>query len=169
MMFINSAIFLFFYTLFNKVAYQRKCFSIFRLEGATKAESAIEITVTNDAVEGKVRLDKYLAQIYHEYTRSYIGALCDEGLVFVNNKTQSKSYKVGTGDRIAFSTFFKAPTEVVAENIPLNILFEDEHILCINKANGMVVHPAVGSPNGTFVNALLYHLGGQRNIVGSLK
>lgn len=107
----------------------------------------------------KKRLDQYLSNVFHEHTRSYISGLCENGLVLVNNKTQNKSYKVSKGDVITFSVEEKSPTSVAPEKIPLDILFEDEHILCINKPSGMVVHPAVGSPNGTFVNALLYHLG----------
>mmetsp|Transcript_12817 Transcript_12817/g.19256 ORF Transcript_12817/g.19256 Transcript_12817/m.19256 type:complete len:461 (+) Transcript_12817:25-1407(+) len=107
----------------------------------------------------KKRLDQYLSNVFQEHTRSYISVLCENGLVFVNNKIQNKSYKVSKGDVITFTVEEKTPTSVAPEKIPLDILYEDEYILCVNKPSGMVVHPAVGSPNGTFVNALLYHLG----------
>ena len=110
----------------------------------------------------KQRLDQYLSSIYMEHTRSYISGLCDDGLVLVNDKSQSKSFKVSKGDRINFTVVRKVSSKVTPENIPLDVLYEDEHLLCINKPSGMVVHPAVGSPNGTFVNALLYHLGSSK-------
>ena len=111
----------------------------------------------------KQRLDQYLSSIYMEHTRSYISGLCDDGLVLVNDKSQSKSFKVSKGDRINFTVVVrKVSSKVTPENIPLDVLYEDEHLLCINKPSGMVVHPAVGSPNGTFVNALLYHLGSSK-------
>ena len=110
----------------------------------------------------KQRLDQFLSSVYSEHTRSYISGLCDDGLVLVNNKSQSKSFKVSTGDRVTFTVVRKVSTKLTPENIPLNIIYEDEHLLCINKPNGMVVHPAVGSPNGTFVNALLFHLGSSK-------
>ena len=110
----------------------------------------------------KQRLDQFLSSIYSEHTRSYISGLCDDGLVLVNNKSQSKSFKVSTGDKITFTVIRKASTKLTAENIPLNVIYEDDHLLCINKPSGMVVHPAVGSPNGTFVNALLFHLGSSK-------
>lgn len=117
----------------------------------------IEHDVQSDTT--KSRLDTYLASKYSDYSRSYIGTLCEQGLVLVNNKTQDKAYKVSSGDKILFTVISKTVTDVEPENIPIDIIYEDDDILAINKADGMVVHPAVGSPNGTFVNALLYHLG----------
>ena len=100
--------------------------------------------------------------IWSIVTQSYISGLCDDGLVLFNDKSQSKSFKVSKGDRINFTVVRKVSSKVTPENIPLDVLYEDEHLLCINKPSGMVVHPAVGSPNGTFVNALLYHLGSSK-------
>ena len=111
----------------------------------------------------KQRLDVYLSTVVGR-SRSFVGDLCDRGLVLVNEKKVSKSSKVGTGDLISYEVEENAEvSKVEPENIPLDILFEDDDIIAINKPNGMVVHPAPGSPNNTFVNALLFHLGPAAN------
>ena len=108
----------------------------------------------------KQRLDVYLSTAFEQYSRSFLSGLCDQGRVTVNGKIEGKSYKMGNGDNVHVDIEVKVDKSVVnPEYIPLDILYEDEHIIAINKPNGMVVHPAPGSPNGTFVNALLYHLG----------
>ena len=107
----------------------------------------------------KLRLDSYLSSVFKGHSRSFYASMIEKGLVQVNMKSVDKSYKVQTGDRIDATLEEKQETSVEAENIPLDIIHEDDHILAINKPKGMVVHPAPGSPNGTFVNALLYHLG----------
>jgi 23S rRNA pseudouridine1911/1915/1917 synthase len=108
----------------------------------------------------KERLDVYLAGEIKQYSRSFLSDLCEKGRVSVNGKQQMKNYKVNKGDKVVIDIDIKHDTSTVTpEYIPLDILYEDEHIIAVNKPNGMVVHPAVGSPNGTFVNALLYHLG----------
>lgn len=108
---------------------------------------------------GKCRLDTFAAKTFPAYTRSFIANLCEKGSVTVNNKVQSKHYKVSEGDTVSFDIEDSATSEVVPENIPIDILYEDDSIIAVNKPVGMVVHPAVGSPNGTFANALLFHLG----------
>jgi 23S rRNA pseudouridine1911/1915/1917 synthase len=86
--------------------------------------------------------------------------MCQLNKVTVNDKVQSKSHKVSLQDEIKFVvSSVNTLSTVTPENIPLDIIYEDEDLLAINKPNGMVVHPAVGSTNGTFVNALLHHLG----------
>lgn len=107
----------------------------------------------------KQRIDKFLSELSIGRSRSYFNGLCDRGLVRVNNKVVSKSYKVCDGDLVEFEVEETVINNVNAENIPLDVLYEDENIIAINKPQGMVVHPAPGSPNGTFVNGLLYHLG----------
>ena len=108
----------------------------------------------------KERLDVYLAGEFKQYSRSFLSDLCEKGRVSVNGKQQMKNFKVNKGDKVVIDIDIKDDTSTVTpEYIPLDILYEDEHIIAVNKPNGMVVHPAVGSPNGTFVNALLYHLG----------
>jgi 23S rRNA pseudouridine1911/1915/1917 synthase len=93
------------------------------------------------------------------FSRSAIGDLCDRGLVLVNNKKEKKNHRLSNGDKIVVEIEPKPETSVQAEDIPLDILYEDEFIIAVNKPYGMVVHPAPGSPNGTFVNALVHHLG----------
>lgn len=126
-----------------------------------------EYDFVTSADDTKQRLDVYLSTNFEQYSRSFLSGLCDKGKVIVNGKIEGKSYKMGLGDNVHVDIEIKEATSVVKpEYIPLDILYEDEHIIAINKPNGMVVHPAPGSPNGTFVNALLYHLGedGQRLI-----
>lgn len=113
-------------------------------------------------VEGseKQRLDQFITSVMPNLSRSLIGNLCDQGLVVVNDKSRAKHYRVSPKDNIVVTMEnLEASESIAAENIHLDILYEDEHILAINKPAGMVVHPAPGSPNGTFVNALMYYLG----------
>lgn len=96
------------------------------------------ITVSYDHPNSspKTRLDSFLADSYSNHTRSYLAALCDEGLVYVNNKTQTKSYKVKSGDVVKFSVTDKQVTSVEPEDIPLDILYEDDDIIAVNKPAG---------------------------------
>jgi len=109
--------------------------------------------------EGK-RIDRFLSEADKETTRSFFQRLLEEGQVFVSGKAVSKSHKVKAGDRI--EAVFPAPKElsVKAQEIPLDIVFEDKHLLVVNKEKGMVVHPAAGHFEGTLVNALLRHCEG---------
>lgn len=118
----------------------------------------------------KQRLDIYLANALPEHSRSFLSELCEKGSVLVNDKTQNKKYKVSSGDYIKIEIENKETSSVEPENIPLDVLYEDEHIIAINKPPGMVVHPAPGSPNNTFVNALLYHVGADaaKNLIDGL-
>lgn len=104
----------------------------------------------------KVRIDKYLSTVT-ELSRSRCAQLLDEGHVLVNGEVVKSSYKVSEGDKIDVSVPETKELDVVAEDIPLDILYEDSDIIVINKPKGMVVHPAVGAHSGTLVNALLYH------------
>lgn len=106
----------------------------------------------------KKRLDVYVSEAL-EVTRSNAQTLIEQGLVLVNGKIESKNYKLRVGDDIQAQEQELRELDAVPENIPLNIVYEDEHIIVINKPSGMVVHPAVGNESGTLVNALLYHCG----------
>ena len=108
----------------------------------------VKSTITvNEA--SKKRIDIYLSELLSDHSRSYYGNLCEKGKVKVNSKVKDKAYKVSRGDIIEYEIEEKIDDEKVApENIPLDILYEDDDILAINKPVGMVVHPAVGSPNG---------------------
>lgn len=111
----------------------------------------------------KLRLDVFLSSVFSDkHSRSFLGDLCEKGSVRVNNITvKSKSHRLNGGDRVCVDLQINENdfTSVAPENIPLDIIYEDEHIIAVNKPYGMVVHPAPGSPNNTFVNALLHHLG----------
>lgn len=105
------------------------------------------------------RIDKVISDLIDGFTRSHIQHIIDDGLVFVNGNPVNKSYKVSTGDVICFTMPELKTLEAKPENIPLDILYEDDDLLVVNKPRGMVVHPAAGNYDGTLVNALLYHCG----------
>ena len=104
------------------------------------------------------RLDMYVSSVL-DVTRSNAQMLIDEGNVTVNGKRESKSYKLRLGDEVEITEIEPRELDVEPENIPLNIVYEDDDIIVINKPSGMVVHPANGNETGTLVNALLYHCG----------
>ncbi|MGL5634961.1 MAG: RluA family pseudouridine synthase [Sarcina sp.] len=104
-----------------------------------------------------IRADKYLSDILNDLSRSFIKGLFDNGKVMINGKIQKAKYKLSQGDNISIEIPEIEELKVEAENIPLDIIYEDEDIIVVNKPKGMVVHPAVGNYTGTLVNALLYH------------
>lgn len=103
-----------------------------------------------------LRLDKYLTK-YSELTRSRVQQLIDEGNCEVNGKTEKANYKVKVGDDIILKEEEQVELGVIAQDIPLDVRYEDEDVIVINKPKGMVVHPANGNQSGTLVNALLHH------------
>lgn len=113
------------------------------------------VTVT----EGGKRIDALLAESLPELSRSFIQRLLEEGRVLLGGKAVKKSYKPTPGDVLVLD--IPEPEEMTAEpqDIPLNIVFEDEDVIVVNKPRGMVVHPAPGHPDGTLVNALMFHCG----------
>lgn len=106
------------------------------------------------------RADKILSDVLSNYSRSFIQSLFVDGLVISNGKTVSKSFKPKSGDIIEFSVPEPVSLSLEPENIPLDIVFEDDNLLVVNKPRGMVVHPAPGNYSGTLVNALLWHCKG---------
>lgn len=108
-------------------------------------------------IDENSRIDKFLSEQEEGLSRSYIQKLIKEGKVFVNNKQVKANYRILEQDEVVL--FVPEPEElnVEAENIPLDILYEDEDVILINKGKDMVVHPAPGHYSGTIVNALLYH------------
>lgn len=106
----------------------------------------------------KIRLDVFVSS-YLGVTRSNAQVLIDEENVRVNGKVENKNYKLRLGDTVEIEELVPKELDVVAENIPLDIIYEDSDIIVINKPSGMVVHPAPGNESGTLVNALLYHCG----------
>lgn len=103
------------------------------------------------------RIDKFLADSLSDITRSAIVNLIESGNISVNGKQVSKNYKLREGDSIDVMIPDPVEYEAEAENIPLDIVYEDNDLLVVNKPKGMVVHPAAGNYSGTLVNALLYH------------
>ena len=99
-------------------------------------------------------------------TRSQAARLIESGEVAVNGKTAGKSYKLAGGEDIAVTLPEPEPVEAVPQDIPLDVVYEDADVIVVNKPSGMVVHPAPGHPDGTLVNALLYHCAGTLSGVG---
>ncbi len=105
------------------------------------------------------RIDKFISDKSQRFSRSAAAKLLESGAVTVNDKAVTKNYKCKAGDRVVILVPEAQPLEVKAENIPLDIVYEDNDLLVVNKPKGMVVHPAAGNYEGTLVNALLYHCG----------
>lgn len=103
------------------------------------------------------RLDTLLREFYKTSSRSYFQQLIKDGLVLVNGLRPKKSYKPAADDEIEVQLVLTKELQLIPEDIPLNILFEDEELLAINKPAGMVVHPGHGNNSGTFANALLFY------------
>lgn len=114
------------------------------------------------------RLDAYIASADPSLSRSAVARLCEEGRVTVNGKAVKKNHVLKTGDRVEVTLPDPVPDEAQPENIALDIVYEDEDIIVINKPQGMVVHPAAGNEDGTLVNALLYHCGDSLSGIGGV-
>ena len=112
------------------------------------------------------RLDAFLASSLDGLTRSQATRLIESGEVAVNGETAGKSYKLAGGEDIAVTLPEPEPVEAVPQDIPLDVVYEDADVIVVNKPSGMVVHPAPGHPDGTLVNALLYHCVGTLSGIG---
>lgn len=123
-----------------------------------------EFTVT----EKSGRLDQYIMN-QTGFSRTKVQKLIKAGAVLVNGKTSKNSYQVEVGDQIVVQAVEEEEMSHEPENIPLDIVYEDDDLLVVNKPNGMVVHPAVGNPHGTLVNALLYHAKHLSDVNGSFR
>lgn len=115
------------------------------------------LEVTEESVGA--RIDKWLSEQDTGITRSAAAGLIESGNVLVKGKTVTKNYKLRSGDNVKVSIPEPVSLDAQPENIPLDIVYEDEYLLVVNKPKGMVVHPAPGNYEGTLVNALLYHCG----------
>lgn len=126
-------------------------------------------TLTRTASDEDVgkRVDVFAAQ-NGELTRSAIGKLLEIGSITVNGTAISKNYRLRRGDVVEITLPTPTPSEAIPQNIPLDIIYEDDDLIVINKPVGMVVHPAAGNPDGTLVNALLYHCGSSLSGVGGV-
>jgi 23S rRNA pseudouridine1911/1915/1917 synthase len=110
------------------------------------------------AEDATTRIDRFASE-KTEITRSQIHKLIEEGLLLVNGSPVKPNYKVKEGDKVEITLPEKPPYELVPEDIPVDILFSDEHIVVVNKPAGLVVYPAAGHPGGTLMNALSFRLG----------
>jgi 23S rRNA pseudouridine1911/1915/1917 synthase len=120
-------------------------------------DSVKSATVTHE-LDG-VRADKALAALVPEISRSAFAKLLEDGAVTAGGEKCDKHRILHEGDEVCFTLPEVRPLEVEAQNIPLDVVYEDDDVLVVNKPKGMVVHPAAGNPDGTLVNALLWHCG----------
>ena len=123
------------------------------LETSQLKEITFEIKKTHE----DKRIDRYLASRLPDYSRTFVQKLIKEGAVLVNRHTVKSSYDIQKGDSIYVSLPVFDENKIVPEDIPLDIVFEDDYVMLINKPYDMVVHPAGGHPSGTLVNALAFH------------
>lgn len=117
------------------------------------------LIITVPAEGDGARIDKLISESNHGISRSAAAKIIEEGGVTVNFKPVSKNYKCKENDKIVIQIPEAKPLEATAQDIPLDIVYEDKDLLVVNKPKGMVTHPAAGNYEGTLVNALLYHCG----------
>jgi len=126
-----------------------------------------KIILTSDK-EG-IRIDAYLPEVMDDMSRSYAQKLISEGQITVNNNPVKAKYKIKDGDEISVNIPEVVEYKALAQDIPIEILYEDDHIIVVNKARGMVVHPAPGNFDGTLVNALLFHCNGRLSSINGVE
>ena len=124
------------------------------------------IFLTAGAEDRGRRLDQFLADGVEELTRSAAQRLAEEQRVLLDGRPLKKNYKITGGETLEVSLPDPEPIDAVPQDIPLDIVYEDGDVLVINKPKGMVVHPAPGNPDGTVVNAVLYHCGSSLSGIG---
>ena len=126
-------------------------------------EKIVKVELNNNE---KQRLDTYVASLSMVLSRSIAQKMIKEGKITVNGQVQKESYKVKQNDEIKIIIEEPKETNIEAEEIPLDIVYEDDYIVVVNKPKGMVVHPGNGNPNGTLVNAILNHCKGKLSGIG---
>lgn len=129
----------------------------------------LEIRTLLYTKDDQIRIDLFLTEQLAAISRSHIQKIISAGLVSVNGKTVKANYKLKPADQIKVQIENARPVEILAEKIPLHVLYEDKDVIVINKARGMVVHPAPGNENGTLVNALMAHCSDLSGINGELR
>jgi 23S rRNA pseudouridine1911/1915/1917 synthase len=127
----------------------------------------VEFTVGPE-FEGQ-RLDRFLVSVLEGYSRSQVQKLIDDGHVRVDRKSAKSNLAMREGDRVGVELLAPAATEVEAEELPLDILYQDPDVAVLNKPAGMVVHPGAGHASGTLVNALLHHIQDLSGVGGELR
>ncbi|MCK5571706.1 MAG: RluA family pseudouridine synthase, partial [Bacteroidetes bacterium] len=128
-----------------------------------------DIDIVVPAGKKKERLDTFLTHHVQNATRSKVQRAIKSGSVLVDGKTARSSHQVTPGEIIRVTLPSPPPQDAIPENIPLEILYEDGHLLVVNKPAGMVTHPAHGNYSGTLVNALLYHCRGLSRANGPVR
>ena len=134
-------------------------------EWTEELDSALTLTVS--AEDAGKRLDRFAAE-HTELSRSALTRLIDGGSITVNQVTVEKNHRMVAGDTVEIVLPEPEPCEAIPQDIPLDIVYEDSDLIVINKPVGMVVHPAPGNPDGTLVNALLYHCGTSLSGIGGV-
>ena len=124
-------------------------------------------TVTLSDCAENTRLDAFSAKIF-EISRARAQELISEGLILVNGKQKEKKYILSVGDTVSVELPPERQLEAVPQNIPVDIVYEDDYLLVVDKPRGMVVHPAAGNPDSTLVNALLYHCEGRLSSINGV-
>lgn len=125
--------------------------------------------ITINATEESIgeRLDKFIAD-NSDISRSYAAKLCEDGLVSCGEKHLAKKYKITGKEEIVIEVPTPTELSIDAEDIPLDIVYEDSDVIVVNKPQGLCVHPAVGNENGTLVNGLMYHCGGELSAINGV-
>ena len=118
--------------------------------------------------EKELRIDKYLIDKL-DYSRSKIQKMIKNGDILVNDKKVKNSYLLNIDDNIYINDDYNEEIDIVPENIPIDIVYEDDYLLVVNKPSGMVVHPAPGNYTGTLVNALMYHCNHLSSVNGDIR
>lgn len=122
-------------------------------------EEELLVTQIPRELDGR-RIDKACAVLFKGgLSRTKVKNLIEEGNLFVDGEEVKPSFRVRYGQSVRIFYYPEQPPEVVAQNIPIDIVYEDEHIIVVNKIEGMVVHPASGNPDGTLINGILFHCG----------
>lgn len=116
-----------------------------------------QICLQVDAAYAGERIDKYLVEVMNDYSRSFLQKQIKDGNVIVNEKKAKASLKVAEEDEVCISIPENKEPDIVPEDIPLHILYEDQQLVVVNKPKGMVVHPSAGHYSKTLVNALMFH------------
>lgn len=128
-----------------------------------------ELTFTIDEKYENTRIDKYLAEMLEGKSRSYLQGIIEKGNVKINDKQVKSNYKLKLFDEVSVDLPEPLELKVEAENIPIDIVYEDSDVIVVNKPQGMVVHPAPGNYTGTLVNAILYHCKDLSSINGVIR
>ncbi len=127
-----------------------------------------ELEITADEAFSKPRLDAFVSSKLPELTRSRVQKLIEQGDILVNGAAVKAGLKLRAGDKVAIAVPEPEPLDAVAQDIPLDVVYEDQHLLVINKPAGMVTHPGAGINSGTLVNAVLFYAAGSLSSIGGV-